>query len=585
MKVILTALNAKYIHTNLAVRYLKSYHDTYYPNPDIDIEILESTINNRIELIEREIYLRHPDVIAFSCYIWNIDMVLRLCNTLKKVMPNVKIILGGPEVSFNASDLMSEYGFIDYIICGEGEKTFAELLRTIHNGTNDKIKGLFYRENNTVRQTEQDKPLDMSTLPFVYENELDTLKNRIIYYEASRGCPFKCSYCLSSAEKGGVRFAPIEKVKRELSYFLENNVLQVKFVDRTFNCNKKFAVDIINHLIKNDNGITNFHFEIEAFVLDDDIITLLNSARKGLFQLEIGVQSTNTATLDAVNRNSDFVRVKTAVQKLMQYDNIHIHLDLIAGLPNEDLLSFKNSFNDVFSLKPQQLQLGFLKMLNGSGIRNDADNFDAVYKEYPPYEILCTDCLSYSDILLIKDVEECVELYYNSGRFYNTLEFLMRVLICEYPTPFDFFVGLSRYINCNSNINDGAVGKLLPYKTLIDFVKDLSKENDMTLHHLARYDMLLHEKLNVVPSWLFDSYDISYSEQMLKKLYADNTLSTLLPEINSLQSRQLSKVIHIEKFPFDPTINHGYETSKVTDVLFFYKGEKGRRETVVMVLE
>lgn len=579
MKVVLTALNAKYVHTCLSVRYLKRYAEREC-GTDTLFEIYESTINNRSEIIQKELYLKCPDIIAFSCYIWNIEMVLKLCCLLKKTLPHLIIILGGPEVSYSPGEILNEHDAVDFVFSGEGELPFTKLVQCLVESCDySGISGLSCRDSGRIIINPPSEPVDMGMLPFAYQNELDKLNGRILYYEASRGCPFRCSYCLSSSGKGGVRFAPIEKVKKELKEILLNNVMQVKLVDRTFNCNKDFAAEIIRFLIKNDNGITNFHFEIEALNLDDTLIKILTSARAGLFQLEIGVQSVNDNTLSAVGRRSGFEGIKTAVEKLKANRNIHIHLDLIAGLPLEDFISFRKSFNSVFSLRPHHLQLGFLKLLKGSGIRNEADKYEMDYSPFAPYEILKTSCLSYDDVLNLKAVEEVTELYYNSGRFKHSVEFLLGLPSVKYETPFDFFLGLAEYADESAIIENGAESKLFPYKKLLDFA-DAEYGYNKFLHYMARYDMLKHEKLSYAPPWLDIDFDMSFSEHTVKRLRENGTVKNLVPEYANLQSRQLSKHLHAEKFPFNPLTNKEGETV----ILFIYHRDNGRRSTEVFAV-
>ena len=417
MKILLVGINAKFIHSCLAVYYLKEYAKAYY---DLDCEIAEFTINHREELILSEIFRKKPDIIAFSSYIWNFELVKNLVKNLKKLLPEIKIILGGPEVSFDGEDVLKETG-ADFVICGEGEEAFAKLCMAISEG--EDVKRVVVAEN----------PVDMDKLPFVYK-DFENFDNRILYYEAQRGCPFNCQYCLSSVNKG-VRFKSLDKVKAELSVFLQNKVRQVKFVDRTFNANKNFALSIWKFLHENDNGVTNFHFEMAADLITDEMIEFLKDVRPGLFQFEIGVQSTNEKTLFAIDRKSSFDMIKEKVLKLQKSGNIHLHLDLIAGLPFEDYKSFKKSFNDVYSLTPEQFQLGFLKLLKGSGLKRDAEKYGIVARENAPYEVLFTDVLSADDVLKLKGIEELVEIYYNSLRFKKSIEYAVSLA----ETPFDFY--------------------------------------------------------------------------------------------------------------------------------------------------
>ncbi|MBQ5851368.1 MAG: DUF4080 domain-containing protein, partial [Lachnospiraceae bacterium] len=425
-RIILVGINAKYIHSNPAVYSLKTYADTYYSDCSVldgnskitdNLTISEYTINQSLDSILADLYNQKPDVVAFSCYIWNWNMVRDILDELPKIMPKTDIWLGGPEVSFNADKLVNQYPAIKGIMVGEGEETFLELLKYYWEAADrfqnlSDIKGIVLKEGFTGER----ELTNIDKLPFIYNNNTDftdKFKNRIIYYESQRGCPFRCSYCLSSIDKS-VRLRDLETVKKELKFFLDNKVDQVKFIDRTFNCNNEHALSIWRFLKENDNGITNFHFEIAADLLSTQQLEIISQMRPGLIQLEIGVQSTNEKTLKAINRHMDIEQLKSTVQKVHSYKNTHQHLDLIAGLPYEDYNSFANSFNDVYNMQPNQLQLGFLKVLNGSPMKEKAEEYGIVYSSKPPYEVLYTNWLSYDDVPKLKGIEEMVELYYNS---------------------------------------------------------------------------------------------------------------------------------------------------------------------------
>lgn len=568
MKIVLTAINAKYIHSNLAVRYLKKYAEREH---DCKIDILEFTINNYTDDILKEINAVNPDVIGFSCYIWNIELVKKLCTLLKIIRPELKIILGGPEVSYNIEEVFASCN-ADFILYGEGERSFSELTEYFYGRkTLCEIDGLAYRADGEIIVNKPAKPLDMAELPFPYE-DFTALENRIIYYEASRGCPFSCQYCLSSIEKG-VRTAPIDKVKRELSVFLNAKVPQVKLVDRTFNCKKTFAMEIIAFLIENDNGFTNFHFEVAADLMDDDMLTLLGSARKGLFQLEIGVQSTNPDTLSAVSRTNDFEHISYCVKKLHEYDNINLHLDLIAGLPCEDIKSFEKSFDDVHALAPHQLQLGFLKVLKGSGMKQLADTYKIRFSPYPPYEVLSTDCLSYDDIIILKGVEEMTELYRNSGRFTYSLGFLLK----NTSSPFKLYRSMSNYMK-QTNSRAILTGKLLPYRFLLDYAAYSGIDTER-LRWLIRYDMLLHENTSTIPDWLGISFDKQREEVLYRSLVGSSKLAQISPEYAEMPLRRLVKLIHLEVFPFNPN------SEKSGEIALLFKYHKKNSENCAEVFE
>lgn len=417
---LLIAINTKYIHTNLAVRYLERYSRLRQRS----LEVMEFSINDSLGSILGKIYSGSRKVYAFSCYIWNIDMVLKLCSSIKRLNPEAAILLGGPEVSFDASQLLAQHPYIDYILRGEGEESLPELLQLLgaKNADLSTVKGLTYREADTVIDN-PDRPLmqDLDIIPFPYE-DLSLLQNKIIYYETSRGCPFNCQYCLSSTIHG-VRTFSMERIKEDIRRFVEHGVKQVKLVDRTFNCNKKHSLEILRYII-GLGGKTNFHFEIAADLLDEEMLCVLAAAPKDMFQFEIGVQSTNEAALREISRAMSLDRVKSNVRALQQAKNSHLHLDLIAGLPYEDYTSFGKSFDEIHQLKPDMLQLGFLKLLKGSGLRKRAEEYGIEYNAFNPYEVLKTRWISFEELLKLKEIEHLLELYYNSGRFRNSLSYL-----------------------------------------------------------------------------------------------------------------------------------------------------------------
>lgn len=438
MKILLTTLNSKYVHSNLALKYL--YASAEKSRNSIDIQ--EFTINSEEDYIFTELLRKSYDVICFSCYIWNVDKTLCLAENLKKARPELKILLGGPEVSFDVIPFMSEHKYIDFIISGEGEAPFSELAETLLADTREfeKIRGLTYRMEGKIYVNPPAPPLHFESVPFPYLN-LVCEEDKIMYYESSRGCPFQCSFCLSSVEHK-VRTLSMERVKSDLSYFIYKKVRQVKFVDRTFNWDKKRSYEIMRYLIACDNGETNFHFELCGDLLDEDLLRLLAEARPGLFQFEIGVQSTNESALRACNRKSDFAKLAENVRRLMDMGNIHIHLDLIAGLPHEDYTSFRKSFNDVYALKAHQLQLGFLKLIKGAPIREQIEEHGYVYRAQAPYEIISSKYISAPALIRLKKIENLLELYYNRGGFRRTLDYAVENLA---ETPFDFYEELADY--------------------------------------------------------------------------------------------------------------------------------------------
>lgn len=509
-KVILAALNAKYIHSNLALRYLSRFQDN---NRKHYVETMEFTINQRLNFIAEELFRKQPDVVLFSCYIWNVEMLRQLCPILKKIMPDCVIGFGGPEVSYESETFLRENPAVDFVMRGEGELVFTKYLEHLDAGnpaTLGEIESLTYRQGDEIFSTPQMHPMDLALLPFPYEDDFSDVQNQIIYYESSRGCPYHCGYCLSSVENG-VRFVPLDKVLPDLQKFLDKNAPQVKFIDRTFNCKKSHAMAIWKYLHEHDNGVTNFHFEITADLIDQETIDFLKTVRKGLFQFEIGVQSTNPQTIRAINRNVDFAALSEIVQQIKDGGNIHQHLDLIAGLPYEDYDSFGCSFNDVYALHPEQLQLGFLKVLKGSMLHQKQKEFEIVYHDTAPYEVLTTHELPYADTLRLKYVEEMVETYYNSGRFLNTLAYLVPL----YESPFAFFEALSQFW-VGENYHYLGLSKMGLFDVLWRFVEQNPKVDKRKLQWEMKFDIALHEKPKKLPAWL----TVTNEEQWHDKVFA-----------------------------------------------------------------
>lgn len=509
-KVILAALNAKYIHSNLALRYLSRFQNN---NQKHDVETMEFTINQRLDFIAEELFRKQPDVVLFSCYIWNVEMLRQLCPILKKIMPDCVIGFGGPEVSYESETFLRENPAVNFVMRGEGELVFTKYLEHLDTGnpaTLGEIESLTYRQNGEIFSTPQMHPMDLALLPFPYEDDFSDVQNQIIYYESSRGCPYHCGYCLSSVENG-VRFVPLDKVLPDLQKFLDKNVPQVKFIDRTFNCKKSHAMAIWKYLHEHDNGVTNFHFEITADLIDQETIDFLKTVRKGLFQFEIGVQSTNPQTIRAINRNVDFAALSEIVQQIKDGGNIHQHLDLIAGLPYEDYDSFGRSFNDVYALHPEQLQLGFLKVLKGSMLHQKQKEFEIVYHDTAPYEVLTTHELPYADTLRLKYVEEMVETYYNSGRFLHTLAYLVPL----YESPFAFFEALSQFW-IRENYHYLGVSRMGLFDVLWRFVEQNPKVDKRKLQWEMKFDIALHEKPKKLPAWL----TVTNEEQWHDKVFA-----------------------------------------------------------------
>lgn len=539
-KVILAALNAKYIHSNLALRYLSRFQDN---NQKHHVETMEFTINQRLDFIAEELFRKQPDVVLFSCYIWNVEMLRQLCPILKKIMPDCVIGFGGPEVSYESETFLGENPAVDFVMRGEGELVFTKYLEHLDAGnpaTLGEIESLTYRQNGEIFSTPQMHPMDLALLPFPYEDDFSDVQNQIIYYESSRGCPYHCGYCLSSVENG-VRFVPLDKVLPDLQKFLDKNVPQVKFIDRTFNCKKSHAMAIWKYLHEHDNGVTNFHFEITADLIDQETIDFLKTVRKGLFQFEIGVQSTNPQTIRAINRNVDFAALSEIVQQIKDGGNIHQHLDLIAGLPYEDYDSFGRSFNDVYALHPEQLQLGFLKVLKGSMLHQKQKEFEIVYHDTAPYEVLTTHELPYADTLRLKYVEEMVETYYNSGRFLHTLAYLVPL----YESPFAFFEALSQFWVAE-NYHYLGLSKMGLFDVLWRFVEQNPKVEKRKLQWEMKFDIALHEKPKKLPAWL----TVTNEEQWHDKVFAfygnPDLWQKCLPHYKS--NKEALRQTHLEVF-------------------------------------
>ncbi|MEG0501577.1 MAG: B12-binding domain-containing radical SAM protein [Cellulosilyticaceae bacterium] len=581
MKVLFVSLNAKYVHSSLALRYIKDYCQEYKNNT----KILELTINHDENQMIRQIYAEKPDVIGFSCYIWNMADIKKLIPTLKKILPQTEIILGGPEVSYHSTELMEELD-IDMIMEGEGEEIWDEYLSYKTSGMPllKDIDGIIYKDRLTsqVVINKARKLIDLSKLPFVYDN-LDGLEHRIIYYEASRGCPFNCQYCLSSIEKG-VRFLPVDRVKQELQYFLDNRIMQVKFVDRTFNTKKKYAMEIWQYIIENDNNYTNFHFEIAAELLDDEMIEALKTARPGLIQFEIGVQSTNIEVLTTIKRRMPFEDIASITNKIKSLGNIHQHLDLIAGLPLEDYSSFRQSFNDVISLRPEQFQLGFLKLLKGSGLRKDASKYGIVYKEEAPYEVLYTDYLSYDEMIRLHNIEEMLERYYNSERFKTSLEYLYTL----FDTPFDFYQALANYWE-EKSYDKVSHKKASYYIYLVEFVSEFKNANLSLVKELVKFDWFTHEFIKEVPNSLVTLSQDIYKEKVYDVLKDDEYMQQVSKAASVLPIRQRVRKVHIEYFTYAiyQAIQIGnYNTINILDqpqpILFDYTYASNGAKTVLV---
>lgn len=536
MKVLLVGVNAKYIHSNPAIYGLKAYAKEYGK----EVEIAEYTINHRLEAILSDLYERQADVIAISCYIWNINMVYDILTELPKILPEAQLWLGGPEVSFHSQEILKKYPQLKGIMIGEGEATFLELLHYYkeQDRTLESIKGLMLAGGYTG-----DRDLTpLEELPFLYEN-LDGFQNRIIYYESSRGCPFRCSYCLSSIDKK-VRLRPLNLVKKELQFFIDRNVPQVKFIDRTFNCNHEHAKGIWEYILEHDNGVTNFHFEIAADLLTDDEIVLLSRMRPGLVQLEIGVQSTNPETLQAINRVTDMSHLKDVVDRIRAAGNIHQHLDLIAGLPYEDYESFAKSFDDVYAMRPQQLQLGFLKVLKGSPMEEQADAYGVQYLSKSPYEVISSNWLPYKDVLRLKRIEEMVEIYYNSNQFMHILEVMLPV----FQSPFSLFEKLAEFYEENHYFVESPA-RSYRYQVLLNFMEKYDASGMDFYREIMTFDLYLRENLKSRPDFAIDLKE--YKTEIKEFYRKEEKEPEILVAYRDFHSAQTIKMTHMEPFHYN----------------------------------
>jgi len=590
MKILLAAINAKYIHSNLAVRNIKNYALEYKE----EIEIGEYTINQSIDFILKDIYKQKPEILAFSCYIWNINYVKELSKEVAKVLPNTKIWLGGPEVSYEADIQIQEMPEITGIMLGEGESIFYNLLHYYHGKITSfaSINGLVYRniENNnknsenrelnyiedgieiiqnkkiSAKEVQDAKiyttgtalQIELDTIPFGYDKmDIELLENRIIYYESSRGCPFSCSYCLSSIEKG-VRFRDTKTVLKELAFFIDNKVPQVKFVDRTFNCNHRHSIEIWKFISENDNGITNFHFEISADLITDEELEVLKTLRQGLVQFEVGIQSTNELTINEIRRTMKLSRLYEVVRKINSWGNIHLHLDLIVGLPFENYESFGKSFDCVYALEPEQMQIGFLKVLKGSYMYEMAYEYDIKYKSVAPYEILSNKWVSYDEVLRLKDIESITELYYNSTQYVNTLN----EMLIYFKSAFKMYESIADYYETNG-LFEKSYNRIGKYELLYYFIVDsLPKYSHEKLRNCLIYDLYLREKVKSRPKFAPDMSE--YKEKFKYFFMKEEKERKYLKGYGDYNSRQISNMAHIEVFE---------ENKEKYYILFDYKNK------------
>ncbi|MBW9155169.1 B12-binding domain-containing radical SAM protein [Clostridium sp. FP2] len=523
MKVLLVGINSRFTHSNLAIRYLKAFTE------DLNYQCLirEFSINDRVERIVQEIIREKADIVVFSCYIWNRDYVKQISDLLKLIDNNIKLLYGGPEVSFDSENYLKD-SFADYLIEGEGEETYREFIEYMIAGSDLKdIKGLYYKENDKIFYGGKRKLMDLNKIVFPYNID-DDLNNKIVYFEASRGCPFNCKYCLSSTIRG-VRFMDLERVKVDLKFLIDKNVKLIKFVDRTFNCSDEFAMGIWEYLMSLDTE-TTFHFEISADILNDKQLKLLEKAPKGRFQFEVGVQTTNNEVLKNINRFVVFEDIKKQVMELKKYGNIKQHLDLIAGLPGENFESFKKSFNDLYAIEPDEIQLGFLKILKGAPMKDEAEKWGIVHSNYTPYEVLKTKDISYDEIILLKRVEEMVDKYYNSQKFKTILKYFTP----KFESAFDFYLSLGTFFYDKGYLSR-SISSVDYYKIFIEFNEEKLKGENFALKEIVKYDYLKYNKKKWLPNFLLRDVNKETEKKIKEKLIQNDSINN-------------TNNIHIEKF-------------------------------------
>lgn len=564
MNIVLTAINAKYIHSNLAVYSLKAYAEQYKEH----LTIAEYTINQQMDEILMDLYKKQPDVLCFSCYIWNLNYVENLIREIHKIFPQLPIWVGGPEVSYDSADVLRRLPEVTGVMKGEGEATFLEVVSYYVEGRVplQEIDGITYRaEQGEIVERPWRPILDLSTVPFVYK-DMKKFANKIIYYETSRGCPFSCSYCLSSVDKC-LRFRDLDLVKKELQFFLDEKVPQVKFVDRTFNCKHDHAMAIWTYIQEHDNGITNFHFEVSADLLREEEIELISRMRPGLIQLEIGVQSTNPDTIREIKRTMRFERVAKIVKKIGAVGNVHQHLDLIAGLPFEDYQSFGKSFDDVYALAPEQLQLGFLKVLKGSYMKEHEEEYGLVHKSQPPYEVLYTKWLPYEDVLKLKRIEEMVEVYYNSGQFQYTLKQLVKA----FGSPFEMYEALGEYYE-TKGLHLVSHSRVTRYEILLDFARRYDPEREELYRELLVFDLYLRENMKNRPEF---AGEYTVGKEELSAFYEQEAKEhRYLQGYEEYDKRQMRKMTHMERFHYD-VVGNG-EPKELCILFDYFRQNAGR---------
>lgn len=575
-KILLSTLNAKYIHSSLALRYLKAYCKQY---SSLEMDIKEFSINEFEPDIQGRIFRQAPDILCFSCYIWNIRMILDICHDYKQVSPHTIIVLGGPEVSYDAITVLQENPAVDFIVRGEGEASFNELLHALaDDGPVREILGISYRLDGEIRQN-SDRALiaDLDTIPFPYPNNLAEFQDKIIYYESSRGCPFNCSYCLSSTQRG-IRYLSLERVKRDLSLLMGQQVREVKFVDRTFNCHERRALEIMRFIIE-QVSFSKFHFELDASLLSEEMLDFLETVPADLFNFEIGIQSTNPAALEEVNRQTDWQKLSRNIRRLQAYQNIHLHLDLIAGLPYESYTAFSGSFNDVYTLKPAVLQLGFLKLLKGSAIRETISQHHYLFQKQAPYQVLANQFLSYTDLLKLKDIEELLEKYHNSGDMQQSLAYIVTSVYDN--DAFAFFEDLAVYWNEQGFFAVGHKKDRL-YSFLMQYMQNRHAQHAEIINELLIYDYCMRNRSNSLPDHLISNNPGNVNQEIYQYIKDQAFLQTHLLELAGKSQREIRKNVHLEYlrwdaeraimldqpqpllFIYDPVKRQAYKTIRLT---------------------
>ncbi len=567
MEILLVAVNARYTHSSLSLPYLReSCQDEKWR-----IECREFTINDQMGSIMAEIYRIRPAVLCFSCYIWNMRQILELCCDYKQLEPDCLIVLGGPEVSYDAEEIMKKNSSLDIIISGEGEQTLKALLQHLSAGLDyTQIQGISCRRDDTIILNEAPAFIkDLSIIPSPYCGDMSYYRHKMVYYETSRGCPFNCSYCLSSAVRG-VRYFPMERVKEDLGFLIENGVKKIKFVDRTFNCNEKRSIEIMKFLVEKmgDRRTTSFHFEVMADLFSEEGLAFLKDIPAGIFDFEIGVQSTCQKSLQAVNRNFNWDRLVSSIKEIQSHHNIHLHIDLIAGLPYEDYIRFGQSFNDVYQLQADVIQLGFLKLLKGTPIHAQRDKHQYLYQCLPPYEILANTYMTYRDLVKLHDIEELVEKYYNAGLVRHTLEYMVNKIYRG-----DAFALLDEFASYwrSNGLYDRAHRRDALYIALAQFVGSNWRPYSAVINEWLKYDYLINNRVYQVPGEL-QRYKADENQALLNSLLSDDKfLREYLPEMKDKSLREVRKNTYLEHLKINPLERR--EVDYLIPVIFLYDQE------------